>query len=63
MSEFYNLSIVLFYIPTILLIQKIPMIGLLMIPKTLAYVAMAVIAFQAFYSYRVKYSHPNTDQS
>jgi len=32
-----------FYIPVILFVQQIPAIGMLMIPKTLAYVAIAVI--------------------
>jgi len=32
-----------FYIPVILFVQQVPVIGMLMIPKTLAYVAIAVI--------------------
>lgn len=32
-----------FYIPVILFVQKIPMIGMLMIPKTLTYLAVAFI--------------------
>ncbi|MEJ2484093.1 MAG: hypothetical protein P8Y72_12015 [Anaerolineales bacterium] len=32
-----------FYIPVILFVQTVPVIGMLMIPKTLAYVAIAVI--------------------
>ena len=32
-----------FYIPVILFVQQVPAIGMLMIPKTLAYVAIAVI--------------------
>jgi hypothetical protein len=36
------------YIPVILFVQKIPMLGMLMIPKTLAYVAIAVLAFSLF---------------
>jgi len=35
-----------FFIPVILFVQKMPMIGMLMIPKTLAYVAIAVIAYK-----------------
>lgn len=35
-----------FFIPVILFVQKIPLIGMLMIPKTLAYVAIAVIAYK-----------------
>ena len=34
-----------FYLPVILFVQEIPMIGMLMIPKTLAYVAIAFIAY------------------
>jgi len=33
-------------IPVILFVQKMPLIGMLMIPKTLAYVAIAVIAYK-----------------
>ncbi|MFO7681379.1 MAG: hypothetical protein R6X34_15140 [Chloroflexota bacterium] len=34
-----------FYFPVILLVQRLPLIGMLMIPKTLAYVAIAFIAY------------------
>ena len=34
-----------FYIPVILLVQQMPMIGMLMIPKTMAYVGIALIAY------------------
>lgn len=34
-----------FYIPVILFVQRMPMVGMLMIPKTLAYVAIAFIAY------------------
>lgn len=34
-----------FYIPVILFVQRVPMIGMLMIPKTMAYVAIAVVAY------------------
>lgn len=34
-----------FYIPVILLVQLYPIVGMLMIPKTLAYVAIAIIAY------------------
>ncbi len=34
-----------FYLPVILFVQQVPMIGMLMIPKTLAYVAIAFIAY------------------
>jgi len=39
-----------FYTPVILWIQQAPMLGMLMIPKTLAYVAIAVIGYRALYS-------------
>ncbi len=35
-----------FYTPVILFAQKVPMLGMLMIPKTLAYLAIAVIAYK-----------------
>jgi hypothetical protein len=38
-----------FYLPVILFVQRMPAIGMLMIPKTLAYVAIAVIAYQQFF--------------
>ncbi len=34
-----------FYLPVILFVQQVPTIGMLMIPKTLAYVAIAFIAY------------------
>lgn len=34
-----------FYIPVILFVQRAPMIGMLMIPKTLAYVGIALLAY------------------
>jgi hypothetical protein len=34
-----------FYTPVILFVQRVPVIGMLMIPKTLAYVAIAVLAY------------------
>jgi len=34
-----------FYLPVILLVQSVPIVGMLMIPKTLAYVAIAWLAF------------------
>jgi hypothetical protein len=36
------------YLPVILFVQKIPMLGMLMMPKTLAYVAVAAIALSLF---------------
>ena len=40
------------YLPVILFVQTVPMIGMLMIPKTLAYLAIAIILYQSFYSRR-----------
>lgn len=37
------------YTPVIFLVQRMPLIGMLMIPKTMAYVAIAVIAYNALY--------------
>ncbi len=38
-----------FYIPVILFVQQAPWVGMLMIPKTLAYVAIAVIAYLYYF--------------
>jgi hypothetical protein len=38
-----------FYMPVILLVQKAPLVGMLMIPKTLAYVAIAVIGYRTLF--------------
>ena len=37
------------YIPVILFVQKAPMIGMLMIPKTIAYVFLAVIGYRRLF--------------
>ena len=37
------------YIPVIFFVQQVPMIGMLMIPKTLAYVAIGFLAYNDFY--------------
>jgi hypothetical protein len=37
------------YLPVILFVQQVPMIGMLMIPKTMAYVAIAFIAYNDLY--------------
>lgn len=34
-----------FYLPVILFVQRMPLIGMLMIPKTLAYVGIALVAY------------------
>jgi hypothetical protein len=41
-----------FYTPVILFVQQVPLVGMLMIPKTLAYVAIAVIAYRSLYPVR-----------
>ena len=38
-----------FYLPVILFVQIWPMIGMLMIPKTLAYMAMAWIGYTRYF--------------
>lgn len=38
----------IFYTPVILFIQEMPLLGMLMIPKTLAYVAIAFMAYSLF---------------
>ena len=39
-----------FYLPVILWVQEVPLLGMLMIPKTLAYIVMAVMVYKRFYS-------------
>ena len=39
----------MFYIPVILLVKDIPMIGMLMIHKTVAYMGMAFLAYKYYY--------------
>ena len=39
-----------FYAPVILWSAQTPLLGMLMIPKTCAYIAIAVIGYQALYS-------------
>jgi hypothetical protein len=38
-----------FYIPVIFLVQTFPMIGMLMIPKTIAYMAMAWFVYEEYF--------------
>lgn len=38
-----------FYIPVILFVQKVPMIGMLMIPKTIAYVLIAIVGYNQLF--------------
>jgi hypothetical protein len=42
----------LFYIPVILFVQQVPMLGMLMIPKTIAYLAMAFIGYRRIFVMR-----------
>jgi hypothetical protein len=44
-----------FYAPVILFVQQIPVIGMLMIPKTLAYVAIAIIAYRSIFQGREQF--------
>ena len=39
-----------FYTPVILFVQIVPVVGMLMIPKTLAYVAIAAIGYRSLFS-------------
>lgn len=43
-----------FYTPVILFAQKIPMLGMLMIPKTLAYLAIAIIAYRGLWLNKIR---------
>lgn len=47
-----------FYTPVILWVQQVPMLGMLMIPKTLAYVAIAWIGYRALYPQRTRAENP-----
>ena len=38
-----------FYIPVILLVQSFPLIGMLMIPKTISYMILAYLAYKYYY--------------
>ena len=40
-----------FYIPVILFARQIPLIGMLMIPKTVAYLAIAWIAYRGLWGH------------
>ncbi len=37
------------YLPVILFVQQAPLVGMLMIPKTMAYLVIAFIAYRALY--------------
>lgn len=52
---FFNVAIWVFvsfgfYLPVILFVQQVPMIGMLMIPKTIAYVVIAWLVLQKYYT-------------
>jgi hypothetical protein len=38
-----------FYLPVILFVQTFPLIGMLMIPKTIAYMVMAFLVYKYYY--------------
>lgn len=42
------------YLPVIFLVQKASVVGMLMIPKTLAYIAIAIIAYKGLYKATMK---------
>lgn len=48
------------YIPVILFARYIPALGMLMMPKTLAYMAVAFLAFSMFRGNRLKYQVDNS---
>lgn len=54
-----------FYMPVILLVQRYPLVGMLMIPKTMAYVAIAFIAYFRLFRERgtAVSPHPLTNTS
>ncbi len=39
-----------FYLPVILFVQRVPAVGMLMIPKTLCYVGIALVAYRTWFS-------------
>jgi hypothetical protein len=39
-----------FYLPVILLVQRVPVVGMLMIPKTMAYIAIAWIGYEKLFA-------------
>jgi hypothetical protein len=45
------------YLPVVLFVQRMPLLGMLMIPKTLAYVAIAVIAYRGLYTQPATIDH------
>jgi hypothetical protein len=49
------------YLPVILFVQQVPTIGMLMIPKTMAYVAIGFIAYGALYRQPVGKPQPASE--
>jgi hypothetical protein len=47
-----------FYAPVILWSAQVPLLGMLMIPKTCAYVAVAIIGYRAIFSKPARSAHP-----
>jgi hypothetical protein len=45
-----------FYTPVILYVSRAPLLGMLMIPKTMAYVAIAIIAYRDLYTRRMAHT-------
>jgi hypothetical protein len=43
-----------FYLPVILFVQRVPLVGMLMIPKTLAYLAAEWIGYRALFTGRAE---------
>lgn len=46
-----------FYLPVIFFVRIVPMIGMLMIPKTIAYVVIAIIGYKAYFSKKSQNIH------
>jgi hypothetical protein len=55
-ERFYNSLAILvyasfiFYLPVVLYVQEVPMLGMLMIPKTIAYVWMGFLVYRKFFT-------------
>jgi hypothetical protein len=48
-----------FYTPVILFVQQVPALGMLMIPKTLAYVVIAILGYRGLFTQSPAPSHPS----
>jgi hypothetical protein len=51
------------YLPVILFVQRVPLLGMLMIPKTVAYVAIAVVAYRALFRAPAPESAPSRESA